>query len=173
MSRVLTPPDPPETGLTLAVIEDDGDLFPNAPFRAIAFRNQKVPDIGTDSCYINVTAVDDDVFTFTREDPTAAIYRDMNIAVVSTMAIYANGATIRISGIFPEGPGDDAGTLTLTSPLGVVSAISEIGTGKIIVLGPGSYYYDLVATTGGIWKADWLGPDSETVQAQKFFVEFE
>jgi hypothetical protein len=167
MSRVSDPPVPADSGTTLGVLKWDGDTFPNPPFRALLWPVQTLPVIGTNACYINVSEVIGDQFTFTREDPTGAIYPNQMIGVVSTFDIFDEGDTVRLRASFPGG--DTApGTVVVRNPHGVVSQISS----GVVVDAPGEFHYDLVADSGGHWFARWLADGGDT-NAYHFFVNFD
>lgn len=168
MSRVRYAPDPVDTGTTLSVLEWEGDLFPNAPFRCLIWPVQQQPVIGVNACNINVTQVVGDVFTFTREDPTISIGADMMIGVVSTFDIYDVNDVVALRAVFPGG--DEApGTVVIRNPLGEVEQFSG---SAVVVDAPGEYHYDLLVDAGGHWYARWLADVGDT-NAYHFFVNFD
>lgn len=170
MSRVLVAPDPPDSGTTLSVLQWDGDVFPNAPFKALVWPVQEVPVPGTNACYLDVTEVVGDQFTFVREDPTISIYPDYMFGVVSTFDIFDPGDIVRLNASFPGGD-EASGTVVVRNPLGVVTEYAGSAAG-VVVDAPGAFHYDLEVDTGGHWYARWLADGGDT-NAYHFFVNFD
>lgn len=168
MSRVRYAPSPADTGTTLSVLEWEGDLFPNAPFRCLIWPVQTMPVIGTNACYVNVTQVVGDEFTFTREDPTISIGPDMMVGVVSEFDIFDKNDVVRLRATFPGGDATP-GTVSIRDPLG---SIREYSGSSVVVDAPGEFHYDLTVDAGGHWYSRWLADGGDT-NAYHFFVNFD
>jgi hypothetical protein len=129
ISRVNTAPVPGDSGTTLSVTVEDGDFLPNAPFDALVWPVQQLPVIGVNACYLHVTAVDGDEFTFIRETPTISIQSGLMFASVSTVPVHSLGDTFDVQ---PLGAfGDPDYSLHLTTPQGATEIIDCGGTALV------------------------------------------
>lgn len=161
-------PAPGDTGLTLQVLADEGDIFPAPPFVALIWPTQTLPNIGVNACYINVTEIELDTVTFTRESPTIDIPAGYMIAAVSVQKVYQLGDTIVLMAVFAEH--NPPYTVTVVSPGGDINEYGPVD--GVEDLGAGVVNFQMRPNRGGQWNyrfedANGLpGPDTN------FFVMF-
>jgi hypothetical protein len=167
VSTIATPPDTALSGLSLAVQEDTGARFPAVPFEALIWPVQERPVIGGNACRIQVTAVDGDAFTFTRDSPTIEILAGMQIAVLHAQPVYQLGEQITIADTV--GQADGPYTYAVQSPSG---ALGGFGTQDgMIDDGGGSTHFTFTPDRGGQWRWRLLG-QTKTGSERAFFVIF-
>lgn len=150
IALILTPPDPAESGTTLAVYADDGDRFPATPFTALIFPVQTRPELGVNAEEVDVVDIDGDTFAIIRsvDPPPIAITQSLQISALRTMTNYSEGESITLAQVFPA---DDTNVvLTTIDPQGVLSApalteaVDDAGSAysaTLIAEGPGRWVY--------------------------------
>jgi hypothetical protein len=167
VSRVLSPPDPPTTGLSLTVDADDGDKFPQAPFTALVWRSQTIPD-AANSETLTVTSVEGDEFSLVRSATPIAIFRDLAIAAVALQDVVPAGATATARAAFGQERGPYE--LSISSPSGSASSHGTATAFQDDHAGNVSYNFE--ADPGGQWTYRWLSADGRSVDG-RVFAEFD
>ena len=148
ISRIAVPPSPASSGTTLSVIADSGDRFPEPPFLALVWPNQRIPDLGVNAEEPIVISIDGDNFIITRGDTPISITAGLQIAALSVTDVFHPGDDIVLT--FPLELSDTPFSLHIGMPDGMLDVVTSLGVpeGTVNFTEGGLYHYYFGGSSG-------------------------